>query len=282
MNALMKVRILGGDSERGRERGREYPRSEDRGGDYRSEYGREHEPMRSAYQPIEDRFKDRTGREHYDNGRFAPMRSAYEGGSTGTYASGYESPRMGDDEEDYRRKWTIIENRNAPMRSQGDWPAPQYRGEMNDDGMRRIYGFGMMAGDRGPQANYQGPSREAEMGWRGGAAERGYSQSQMIPPMTREMADEWMASIKNEDGTVGPHWTLEQVKQLMQQRGINNVDPVRVWVAMNADYSDRVAVNRKYGLDKPDYYLDAALAAWINDKDAVENKESAYYMYVVK
>lgn len=282
MNTLMKVRMLGGDSERGREREREYTRSENRGGDYRSEYGREHEPMRSAYEPIENRFRDRTGREHYDNGRFAPTRSAYEGGSSGTYGGGHESPRMGDDEEEYRRKWTIIENRNAPMRSQGDWPAPQYRGERNDDGMRRIYGFGMMAGDRGPQANYQGPSREAEMGWRGGAAERGYSQSQMIPPMTREMAEEWMASIKNEDGTVGPHWTLEQVKQLMQQRGINNVDPVRVWVAMNADYSDRAAVNRKYGLDKPDYYLDAALAAWINDKDAVENKEAAYYMYVVK
>lgn len=275
MNTLMKVRMLGGDSERGRERGREYTRSEGRSGDYRSDYGGEHEPLRSAYEPIENRFRDRTGREHYDNGRFAPMRSAYESGSSGTYGGGYDSPRMGDDDEEYRRKWTIIENRS------GGYESPQYRGEMNDDGMRRIYGFGMMAGDRGPQANYQGPSREAEMGWRGGTAERGYSQSQMIPPMTREMAEEWMASIKNEDGTVGPHWTLEQVKQLMQQKGIQG-DPVRVWVAINAEYSDIHMVNKKYGVDRPEYYLDAAIARWLNDADAVKNKDSAYYLHVVR
>lgn len=259
MNTLMKVRMLGGDSERGRERGREYQDTErPRAGYYSGEY-----------EPMEARFRDSEGRERYDNGRFAPMRAAYE------------PPYMGNDEEEYRRKWTIIENRNAPMRSQGDWSAPQYRGETNEDGMRRIYGFGM-GGGRGMEANYRGPSHEAEMGWRSGHAERGYSQSEAVPPMTREMAEEWMASIKNEDGTVGPHWTLEQVKQLMQQRGINNVDPVRVWVAMNADYSDRVVVNRKHGIDKPDYYLDSALAAWINDKDAVPHKESAYYRYIVK
>jgi len=167
------------------------------------------------------------------------------------------------------------------MRSQGDWSAPQYRGEMNDDGMRRIYGFGMDGG-RGMEANYRGPSHEAEMGWRSGHAERGYSQSEAVPPMTREMAEEWMASIKNEDGTVGPHWTMEQVKQLMQQRGINNVDPVRVWVAMNAEYSDMAMIYRKYSMDRPEVYLDAAMARWINDKDAVPHNESAYYRYIVK
>ncbi|MBQ1235439.1 MAG: hypothetical protein IIX72_00530, partial [Oscillospiraceae bacterium] len=29
---------------------------------------------------IDNRFRDRTGRDHYDNGRFAPMRSEYDGG----------------------------------------------------------------------------------------------------------------------------------------------------------------------------------------------------------
>lgn len=271
MNNLMKMRLLTGEGDRGRERG-----------NYRSEYGREHEPMRSAYEPMDARFRDRTGREHYDNGRFAPMRSAYEGGSSDTYGGGYDQPRMGnDDEEEYRRKWTIIENRNAPMRSQGDWPAPQYRGEMNDDGLRRIYGFGMMAGDRGPQANYQGPSREAEMGWRRGGAEKGYSSAEGYPPFSRHMAEEWMASIKNEDGTIGPHWTMEQVKNLMQQRGIN-ADPVKIWTAMNAEYSDMAMTARKYGMDRPEFYLDAAMARWLNDKDAVEDKLAAYYACVVK
>jgi len=275
MNTLMKVRMLSGDGDRGRERGREYTRSEDRGGNYRSEYGREHEPMRSAYEPVDARFRDRTGRDHYDNGRFAPIRSEYQSG-------GYEPPRMGgDDEEEYRRKWTIIENRNAPMRAQGDWPAPQYRGEMNDDGMRRIYGFGGMDGGRSAQANYRGPSREDEMGWRRGSAEKGHGYSEMTPPMNREMAEEWMQGLKNEDGSHGPHWSMEQVKSIMQQRGLQG-DPLRVWVAMNAEYSDMVGVYRKYGMDRPEVYLDAAMARWINDKDAVEDKEAAYYTYVVK
>ena len=258
MNALMKMRMLTGDSGRGREyQGGERPRA----GYYSG-----------GYEPMDARFWDRTGREHYDNGRFAPTRSEYQNGG---YGGGYDSPRMGDDEE-YRRKWTITENNGyRPDHS----PSAQYRGEMNDDGMRRIYGFGVMDGGR---AQYRGPDHGDEMEHRRSEMMRGYGGSDAVPPMTRERAEEWMRSLKNEDGTTGPHWSFEQVKALLQQRGIANIDPVRVWVAMNADYSDRVAVNRKYGMDKPDYYLDSAIAAWINDKDAVENKEAAYYMYVVK
>lgn len=259
MNTLMKVKMLGGDGERGRDRGREYREAEQPRAGY---YSGENEPM-------DARFRDRAGREHYDNGRFAPMRAEYMGG-------GYEPPRMGDDDdEDYRRKWTIIENRNAPMRAQGDWPAPQYREEMNDDGMRRIYGFG------GIRANYNHPKTGDEMGWRKGSAEKGYSHSEAYPPFSRQMAEDWMVNIKNEDGTTGPHWTMEQVKQLMQQRGVQ-ADPVKIWAAMNAEYSDMVGVYRKYGMDRPECYLDAALARWINDKDAVEDKLAAYYACVVK
>ena len=36
---------------------------------------------------IDNRFRDRTGREHYDNGRFAPMRSEYDGGMVGMYTN---------------------------------------------------------------------------------------------------------------------------------------------------------------------------------------------------
>lgn len=263
MNNLMKMRMLTGEGDRGRDRGREY----------RGAY----EPMRSAYEPMDARFRDRTGREHYDNGRFAPMRSAYEGGSYGnygTYAGGYEQPRMGDDdEEEYRRKWTITENRYDPGMNSGV--------EYNDDGMRRIRGFGVMEGGRSTQANYRGPSTEHEMGWRRGGAEKGYSNSESYPPFSRQMAESWMSSIKNEDGTTGPHWTIEQVKNLMQQRGVQG-DPLKVWVGMNAEYSDMVMTNRRYGIDRPEYYLDAAMARWINDKDAVEDKEAAYYTYVVK
>ena len=36
---------------------------------------------------VNNRFRDKTGREHYDDGRFAPMRSEYEGGVDGRYVN---------------------------------------------------------------------------------------------------------------------------------------------------------------------------------------------------
>lgn len=241
----------------------------------------------------ESRFRDQTGREHYDNGRFAPMRSAYEPqpamgreygvpymgtgepmrSDYGRPAMGYVDPvrmnypepvRMGDD-EDYRRKWTITENNGG---------SPQYRGERNPDGMTRIYGFG-------GAAHYDGPYRGSEMEHRHSEKLSGHAAGTSMPVLTMEMAEAWMENIHNEDGSRGPHWSMEDVKRLLQQKGLQ-ADPMRLWVAMNAEYSDMVTVARKHGVDKPEFYLDSAMARWINDKDAVEDKEAAYYMYVVK
>lgn len=100
-------------------------------------------------------------------------------------------------------------------------------------------------------------------------------------PMNYEIADEWMSKIINEDGTKGAHWSMDDVKRLMQQRGVE-CDPIKLWVAMNAEYSDRQKVNKKYGVDRPEYYMDAAIAFWLKDADAVKDKLSAYYTYVVK
>ena len=109
----------------------------------------------------------------------------------------------------------------------------------------------------------------------------GHASTKALPKMTREMADEWMAMLKNADGSKGPHWTFDEVKNLMQSRGVQG-DPLTIWVGMNAEYSDGVMLNRKYGMDRPEYYLDAAVTKWMNDKDAVEDKAAAYFMHVVK
>lgn len=247
-----------------------------RTGDERRDDGREPEA----------RFRDRDGREHYDNGRFAPMRSAYDdrrepermgygmpymgraepGRSYDRPSMGYGEPiRMGDDEEDYRRKWTITENNGG---------SPQYRGERNPDGMTRIYGFG-------GAAHYEGPWRGDEMAHRSGEAKPGHAAGMGVPRLNREMAEEWMGNIHNEDGSQGPHWSMKDVEAVIQQKGLQ-ADPMRLWVAMNAEYSDMVTVARKHGVDKPDFYIDSAIARWLHDKDAVPDKEAAYYMYVVQ
>ena len=237
---------------------------------------------------IDNRFKDRTGREHYDDGRFAPMRSEHGGGMVGMYTyipapmsggvdyrytptrSNYDRPSMGysepirmggDDDDDYRRKWTITEN-NAYME-------PEY----NRDGMRRVMGFG--------GSSYVDHSRMDEMSHRSGEKIPGHASGKGMPVLTREMAEYWMENLQNEDGTKGPHWSLEDIKSIIKQRSLQ-VDPIRLWVAMNAEYSDNVMINRKYGVDKQEYYLESAIAKWLNDKDAVDDKEAAYFMHVVK
>lgn len=292
MNSLMKMRMVSGGGEQNRQGGggmrSEYggqggPQNEYRGGSQneynggyggglrneyraeggrgmRNEYGGAQNEYRAGYsEDMESRFRDGQGRQRYNNGRFAPMRSEYaggyesrQGGRNGESNGGSTQSRMGG-----------YESRNAPMRNayeedmdQGEmWPMDHYGGEY-DDGNTRIIGFAAAA--------HKGGMRKA------------------VPPIDHETAERWMQSLKNEDGTTGPHWTLEQVKQLMQQRGITGVDPIRVWVAMNAEYSDHVTVNRKYNMDRPEYYLDTALTTWLNDRDAIPNKEAAYYEYIVK
>ena len=192
---------------------------------------------------IDDRFRDDRGREHYDNGRYAPMRSYYE-----SY--------------DRRNAWEPREE------------TPEYypEGAPHSDGMRRIIGFG------GANVEY---GDHDEMRRRPGERSAGYASSTATPKLTRATADEWMRSLKNADGSRGAHWTFDEVKNLMAARSIKG-DPLTIWVGMNAEYSDGVLLNRKYGVDKPEYYLDAAIAKWQNDSDAVEDKAAAYYEYVVK
>lgn len=234
---------------------------------------------------IDARFRDKTGREHYDNGRFSPVRSGYdEEEMRGYYDPPYmgygypvvrgdyvaprmdypDSIRMGgyEDEPDVRRSWRIIEN-NGNSR---------YYDDGMRDGMRQVQGFG---------GSYVDHPYMDEMSYREGVRNPGHASSRRMPILSKEMAEEWMEGLQNADGTHGPHWTMEDVKKLLQQKGMQ-ADPLKIWVAMNAEYSDAVAVNRKFGVDNADFYLESAIARWLNDKDAVPDKPAAYYTYIVR
>ena len=203
---------------------RQSPRNEYSG---RMEYG------------AENRFRDRRGREHYDNGRFAPVRN------------------------EMRREYGENEDNMV-----GDfWPYIPPYGE--GDRMNEI-GF-----DRGMNANYESTD---EMKSRRSEKEHGYAMAD--ESFNHETAKEWTKSMHNEDGTKGPHWTMEQVKQVMAQRGIKH-DPALFWAILNSMYSDYCAVFKKHGVNNMDFYVDMT-SAWINDKDAVKDKAGAYFEYVVK
>ena len=95
-----------------------------------------------------------------------------------------------------------------------------------------------------------------------------------------DTAKEWTKKMKNADGTQGPHWTLEQSKQIMAQRKIG-LDPVQFWVTLNMVYSDYSPVAKKHGLGGSlEFYTDMA-KAFLTDKDAKPEKLARYYDAIV-
>lgn len=88
--------------------------------------------------------------------------------------------------------------------------------------------------------------------------------------LSKELACEWVASMKNKDGTVGEHWSFEETSKIAGNHNLND------WYAiLNMVYSDYY--NSKYGLD--DYVSFAN--DFIGDKDGKESKVLDYYLYVV-
>lgn len=212
--------------------------------------------------------------------------------------------RMGMDDPESRRRY----RRDSRGRFRSEWDDEETR--MGDIESRRGYSdYGKEARMEGypnrPFPVYEGggsnmnpigfdPYREIETNYRMNATHKtgnemeyssspkmgGSSSSSMSMPMSKEMAEEWTKNMKNEDGTKGPHWKMEQVKQLMAQKGIE-ANPYEFFAILNAMYSDYCAVFKKHGVNTMDMYVDLA-CAFLNDSDAMPNKASLYYEYIVK
>ena len=95
---------------------------------------------------------------------------------------------------------------------------------------------------------------------------------------TPEKAEAWLLSMQNEDGTTGPHWSIDET---------NTFKPAEVseycWeCAMNMMYSDYYSVAIAYNVNIPEFYADMA-RAFLFDKDAKSPKDkiSAYYNCIV-
>lgn len=250
MNAGMKMLLLTNASG-GRSGGRiEFPKGKyDRMG---------YDGVKDTYE-AESRSSDHRGREHYDNVRFAPRNHR-----------GY-----GEKESSYGRTHMGGEHDNGHM-EMGYRPFPDSTG-----GGERMNQIGFRSGAE-VDSNYR-----MEAGYQGihetdhRASSLRMGQAGSVPMFTRETAEEWAHSMKNEDGTKGPHWTMDQVKQVMAQKSVK-ADPWEFYAALNAMYSDYAKVFKKYGVgDKLDFYIDMA-QAFIEDQDAQPDKLARYFQFVVK
>lgn len=94
-------------------------------------------------------------------------------------------------------------------------------------------------------------------------------------------AKKWTESMRHTaDGGVGPHWTMEQTSQVLQQRGWS-FDRAEFYAIMNAVWSDYGKTAQKYGVDKTDFWADLA-HDWLADDDAKDNKAAIYYAKISK
>lgn len=195
----------------------------------------------------DDRYRDNRGREHYENGRFAPM----------NYQNGYRMDDRYDNRYDNR-----YENRYESSY------------DNYNDGYKRVIGFG------GAEMHYDGPRRMDEMEHRKSELERGHAGYDGYTKIDRRRGEELLRKLKNGDGSTGEHWSYEQTKQVMEQKGIQ-CDPVEFWVSMNMMYSDYYTVAKKLNINNADFYASMA-EAFLKDQDAHENKLARYYSIVAK
>ena len=98
--------------------------------------------------------------------------------------------------------------------------------------------------------------------------------------LTKETALEWTGRMQNEDGTTGPHWSMEQTEQARKQRGID-CDPLAFYVTMNMMYSDYCKAAEKVNANSVDFYAYMA-RAFLEDKDAQPDKLERYHRCIAK
>lgn len=242
----------------------------------RQDYERRGYPRPEYGDGPDSRFRDRRGREHYDNGRFAPQN---DGGS-------WVESRYWDDREAYRGP----ESR-YPMTTPYVPPVYQdYGGERGGQRPMNRIGFRMSGDmDRIPpefdreyrsEVGYPGMDEAAYR--QGGQRMSGHGSGNGGRPFSREMAQEWVQRMQNADGTTGPHWTMEQTEAARAQHGVS-CDPLAFWVAMNMIYSDYAKAAEKVNANSMDFYVYMA-KAFLEDKDARNQggeKLAKYYEYVV-
>lgn len=219
---------------------------------------------RSEYQ-VDQRFRDRDGREHWNNGRFSP-----ENNGGGDW---FESRRRGGARSEFDQPMGRYPGGEMPL----SWHDPyRYGGEhgmpmigfSGGDGFRR---------DGGMDASY--PRRD-ELAYRQGMSSPGFSQSGTVMPMDRQRAEKWVSGMQNADGTQGPHWSMEQTEQVRTQQGIQ-CDPVKFWVTMNMMYSDYCKTAEKMGVNNAAFYAGLS-KAFLEDQDAQPEKLSRYYEYIAQ
>ncbi len=179
-----------------------------------------------------------------------------------------------------------------------DWERQDYRGDRGGDyrrmSGREDWGDRRNYNDHGRGERYRSPQSDRSMeeeedyyfkvkGRFGPASmEERQRKDRHELKMDKHMAEEWTEQMKNEDGTAGPHFSMEKVKQIVNQKSeLQQFELPEVYAVINMIYSDYCEVAQKLNINNIDFYV-CMTKAWLDDKDAGKEKTAKYYEYVVK
>ena len=198
----------------------------------------------------------------------------YSGSMRGEYDL-YVMPqgrRMGFGEEMRYMSGEDMNDNDIRRRSTG-----RENGEFSEQGEHKRYPTGAYGGKR--MSMHYGPQGGMQMPRQGGMKMHGMG---MAPPLTREMAEEWVENMEGESER-GETWTMEEIEELADKHGypMKEKKLVELYAVMNMLASDYYKVAEKFSVLEDEFFLCMA-KAFINDKDAVPNKVAAYYEYIVK
>ena len=229
----------------------------------------------------ENRYRGRDGR--WKAGR---RRSEYEGGnSMEDELEGMPKNRQrnedemrqynrrrsgGDDDEDEQEYEVKVKPSNVI-----EWPYGQPEERQDNYRNNRQIGFGAQ----------NAMEREGMKPREDDSMEHGASEMSGAMEFDRNTAEKWVRSMQNEDKAhpIGGKWSPDMLKPLAQKYGIPT-EGKRFWefyAMTNAMYSDYGEVARKFGITSPEFYVCMA-KAWMDDKDAEQDKTTLYYEYIVK
>lgn len=97
--------------------------------------------------------------------------------------------------------------------------------------------------------------------------------------LTSDEAKVWAEGMINEDGTIGPHWTVAETSIIEH----SEIDDTCWWLTMNMMYSDYCKVATKFNVTA-EALCTSLSKAFLEDKDAEcgETKLARYYYGIVK
>jgi len=91
--------------------------------------------------------------------------------------------------------------------------------------------------------------------------------------LSPEMAEKIVSKMR----PYGKRWTLEETRQIQQQRGINNISPINFFVVLNSAYNDYNDIFRDNLEDYIRFTID-----FIQDEDAKNGKVFRYFTQIVE